>query len=71
MLPLNSSAFSRNGVPQMALNRRSFCPPLRHRAILAHHLTVMAEVEGDIKARQRDAADDLVDMSEFRSSRFA
>ncbi len=65
MLPLNGQRLFQKRCAADGAQPTLLLSTLRHRAILAHHLTVMAEVEGDIKARQRDAADDLVDMSEF------
>ena len=35
------------------------------RAILAHQLAVMAERDGDVKTRQRDATNHLVDMAKL------
>ena len=38
---------------------------LRYRPVLAHGLSVVAEVNGHVKARQRDAPYDLVDMAKL------
>ncbi len=65
MLPLNGQRFFQKRCAADGPQPTLLLPAFRHRAVLAHHLTVMAEVKGDIKTRQRNAADDLVDMSEF------
>ena len=46
--------------PPLALSARGYG------AILAHRLAVMAEINRDVETRQRDAADDFIDVVEFR-----
>lgn len=43
---------------EAAFTRAAF----RHCAILAHHFAVMAEINRYIETRQRDAADDFINM---------
>ena len=38
---------------------------LRHRTILAHRFAVMAEVNGDVKTRQRNASDNFIDVTKL------
>ena len=65
MLPFNGQRLFQKrraaDCPQTTL----FLPALRYCAVLAHHLAVVAEVDGDIETRQRDTADNLIDMTEF------
>jgi hypothetical protein len=65
VLPLNGQRLFQKRRPADSAQATLFLSTFRHRAILAHHLAVMAEVDGDIETRQRDTADDLVDMAEF------
>lgn len=70
LLFFNGCCLFRNAyrrLPQTTL----FLPALRHCAVLAHHLAVVAEADGDIETRQRDTADNLIDMAEFDLSRCA
>ena len=65
MLPLNrqrlfQERYAANG-SQTAFFRRPFC----YRAILANHFAIVGQVEAHIEARQRNAANDLIDMIEF------
>ena len=65
MLPLNGQRFFQERRAADGAQPTLLLPAFRHCPVLTHHLTVMTEVKSDIKACQRDAADDLVDMSEF------
>ena len=74
MLPLDRQRmFEKSGAancpqPALALAILSDCP------ILAHHLAVMAEVDSDVEARQRNAAHHLVNVAElglFGAHKFA
>ncbi len=65
MLPLNSQRFLQERRPADSSQATLFLPPFCHRTILAHHLAVMAEVDGDVKTCQRDAADNLIDMTKL------
>ena len=65
VLPLNGQRLFQKRGPANGAQPTLFLSTFCHRAILTHHLAVVAEVDGDIETRQRDAADDLVDVSEF------
>ncbi len=65
MLPLNRQRLFKEGRTADGTQSALFLPALRHGAVLAHHLAVMTEIDGDIETRQRDAANNLVDMAEF------
>ncbi len=65
MLPLNRQRLlhKRQAAdrPQTAFT----LPTRRYGPVLAHHLTVVVQGDRDVEARQRDAADHLIDMAEF------
>ena len=65
VLPFNGQRLFQKRRTADSAQTTFFLPTFRYRTVLTHQLAIMAEVDGDIETRQRDTADNLIDMTEF------